>query len=277
MILWLVLTLVVALSLFCIGNRLARRLEPGLLSFLLVGTGVAAAVPGVVFASYYLKVLGEPIWLYEFRSLPFTELTAGGSGFFAGLLHGRYSDKPRFRRVAGRWFFPGVLLIGLLVPYVKPILRPARWDLFQDRWSDGVCLQTSESSCGPACAATLLKMLGMSATEKDLAREAFTSRSGTENWYLARAIRRRKMGVRFLLQTGTSQTWPFPSIAGVRLSSLGNSGHFITILGREGDKYIIGDPLEGRLTLSTSALESRYSFTGFFMLLAANARTGSEL
>src|SRR5512138_811223 len=141
MILWLVLTLVVALGLFSLGNRLARRLEPGLLSFLLVGTGVAAAVPGVVFAIYYLKVLGEPIWLYEFRSLPFIELTAGGSGFLAGLLHGWYSDIPRFRRVAGRWFFPGVLSIGLLVPYVKPVFRPARWDLFQDRWSDGVCLQ----------------------------------------------------------------------------------------------------------------------------------------
>jgi len=61
--------------------------------------------------------------------------------------------------------------------------------------------------------------------------------------------------------------WPIPSIAGVRLSSFGNSGHFTTILGQADDKLIIGDPLEGKLVLSKSALLEKYAFTGFFMQL----------
>jgi hypothetical protein len=112
-----------------------------------------------------------------------------------------------------------------------------------------------------------LRQLGKPATEKQLAQESFTSRSGTENWYLARALRRRGVQVRFRLEQDGNKPWPVPSIAGVRLPNSGGAGHFITILGRVGDKYIIGDPLEGRLVLSQPALEVDYTFTGFFMVL----------
>ncbi len=262
---WLIPTLLLAVLLFWSGVLLARRVSRGFAFCALIGVGLLASAPGVVFAVYYLRVLNEPIWLYELRSLPGSELVASAAGFLAGLLHGHYACEPRFGRIAGKWFFPGALVLGLLIPYAKPILRPPRWSQFQDRWSDGVCLQTSESSCGPACVATLLRKLGKPATEKEIAQESFTCRSGTENWYLARTLRRHGVNVEFVFVP--SQPWPIPSIAGVRLTSLGNSGHFITVLGREGDNYIIGDPLEGRLVLSKSALEANYAFTGFFMRL----------
>ena len=264
---WLIPTLVLALTLFGVGTLLAPRLESRLQFWLVAGAGVLASIPAIVFAIYYLRVFNEPLWLYQLRAWPCTELAAGGAGFLAGLLHGRYSTKPQFRRVAGRWFFPGALLLGLLMPYAKPILRPPRWGEFQDRWSEGVCLQTSESSCGPACASTLLRQLGKPATEKEIAQASFTSRSGTENWYLARTLRQRGIQVRFCLRRDPSMPWPIPSIAGVRLSSFGNSGHFISILGHADDKFIIGDPLEGKLVLSKSALLEKYTFTGFFMQL----------
>jgi predicted double-glycine peptidase len=262
---WLIPTLLLALALFKVGILAARRSARDVTYILFASFGLVASVPAVVFSVYYFRVLNEPIWLYEFRSLPCTELAASGAGFMAGLLHGRYAFAPRFSRLAGRWFFLGVLVLGLLIPYAKPILRPPQWSQFQDRWADGVCLQTSESSCGPACAATLLRQLGRSATEQEIAQESFTCRSGTENWYLARSLRRRGIKVKFLFSAG--QGWPIPSIAGVRLSNLENSGHFITMLGHEGDNYIIGDPLEGRLVLSQSTLESNYAFTGFFLQL----------
>lgn len=262
---WLIPTLLLALALFRVGVVIARRSGKGLSFFLFAACGLLASIPAIVFSIYYLRVLNEPIWLYELRSLQGSELAASGAGFLAGLLHGRYTSDPRFRRIAGQWFFLGALVLGLLIPYAKPILRPPRWGQFQDRWSDGVCLQTSESSCGPACAATLLRQLGKPTTEKEIAQESITCRTGTENWYLARTLRRRGVKVQFLFSP--SQPWPIPSIAGVRLSNLGNPGHFITILGQEGDNYIIGDPLEGKLVLSKSALEANYAFTGFFMRL----------
>ena len=49
---------------------------------------------------------------------------------------------------------------------------------------------------------------------------------------------------------------------GVRLGSI---GHFIPILGQQGERYIVGDPLRGRELLSREELEQRYDFTGFHM------------
>ena len=258
--------IIIPLILFIVGKSAGRRTEGFAFSSLCI-LGLVIAIPGIIFAAYYLKFLGEPIWLYQFRSAPFSELSAGGARFIAGLLHGKFSANERFSRVAGRWFFPGILAIGLLVPYLKPILRPPDWKQFQNRWSEDVCLQTSESSCGPACAATLLRRLGKTATEEQIARASFTSRNGTENWYLARTLRRHGVEVRFVFAADVNESWPFPAIAGVRMTGSGNIGHFITVLDRIGDKYVIGDPLEGRIVQTQSGLRDAYEFTGFFMVV----------
>jgi hypothetical protein len=259
-------TLVVALILFAVGMLAGRR--TGKLAFVALSLlGLGLAIPGTIFAAYYLKFLGEPIWLYQFRSVPFSEVSAGAGGFIAGCLHAKFSADERFRRIAGRWFFSGVLALGLLVPYLKPIVRPPNWKQFQDRWSEDVCLQTSESSCGPACAATLLRRLGKTSTEEQIARASFTSRNGTENWYLARTLRKHGVEVRFLFASDLNKPWPFPAIAGVRLPASGNTGHFIAVLDRIGDMYVIGDPLRGRLVQSQSELRETYHFTGFFMVV----------
>ena len=261
----LIPTVLVAGLLFVPGAWLGRRNPDRVHFYSMCGLGVILATPGAVFAAYYLKVFGEPIWLYQFRSIPFTEVTAGGSGFLAGLLHGRYSSNEQFRRIAGGWFFPGILILGLVVPYLKPVVRPPNWTQFQDRWAEGVCFQTSESSCGPACAATLVRRFGKTATEQEIAKASFTSRNGTENWYLARTLRGYGLQVGFTFEPDSNKPWPVPAIAGVRLPTAGNTGHFITVLDREGDKYIIGDPLAGRIVRSQSELHATYEFTGFLM------------
>ena len=51
-------------------------------------------------------------------------------------------------------------------------------------------------------------------------------------------------------------------MVGVRL---GNIGHFIPVLGREGERFVIGDPLKGKEVLTLEELEKRYEFTGFHM------------
>lgn len=262
----LVPILSIALVLFVVGIAASRRSRE--VHFLLLCIpGLIIALPGIIFAVYYLRFFREPLWLYEFRSEPLSELSAGGAGFLAGLLHGKFSEGTRFRRIAGRWFFPGILAIGLIIPYLKPLLRPPNWNQFQDRWSKDVCLQTSESSCGPACAATLLRRFGKTATEKEMAAASFTSRSGTENWYLARALRARGLQVQFTFEPDLNIPWPYPAIAGVRLPELGNTGHFVAILDRIGDRYVIGDPITGKSICTQSELRGTYDFTGFFMVV----------
>jgi hypothetical protein len=260
-------TLLLAFLLFGVGSLLGHRRGKGLFYILMLGLATLAALPGIAFTVYYFKLFPEYAWFYEFRSWPFTELTASGAGLIAGLLHARYSPKPQFLRIAGRWFFPGLLLLGLLVPYLKPLVLAPRWSQFQDRWADSVCLQSSESSCGPACAATLLAHFGKTATELELAKECHTCRTSTEAWFLARALRKRGMNVRFQIDKDLSKPWPFPAIAGVRLPQLGNAGHFITVLGRTNDSYIIGDPLDGKVLLRPSDASKDYLFTGFFIVV----------
>jgi hypothetical protein len=256
-------TLLIAIVLFAVGAKTAQRVnQRALLIFLVLGA--LAATPAVVFVAYYLKIFGEPIWLYEFRSLRFSELSAAGIGFVAGLIYEKLNASCNFRRYAGISVIPTVLILALIAPYLKPVFLRPRWDRFQDRWSDDICLQTSESSCGPACAATLLRLKNQRATERDIARASYTSKTGTENWYLARTLRNRGLDVRFLFLK-QNEPWPFPAIAGVRLPNSGNSGHFITVLGRESDNYVVGDPLVGKVVRSRSDLEKEYSFTGFFM------------
>src|SRR5260370_33026524 len=63
------------------------------------------------------------------------------------------------------------------------------------------CLQTTYSTCGPASSASLLQAFGQDASEQQLARESFTSKGGTEIWYLARAFRRRGFRTNFVIQS----------------------------------------------------------------------------
>jgi hypothetical protein len=260
-------TFIMAVIIFRLGMLAGSHKQSWMLQFLLYCTGIFAAFPGTIFAAYYFKVFGEPVWLYKFRSFPYTELTASGTGFLAGLLHEEFSSNVKFRRIAGRWFFPGLMVMGLSIPYAKPLVRRPNWNQFQDKWSDGVCLQSSEFSCGPACAATLLYSFGKPGNEEQIARSSYTSRSGTENWYLARTLRKCGLKVQFIYNSNTNEPWPFPAIAGVRVPSASNSGHFITLLDRVGDKYVIGDPLEGRTLQSKSELANSYEITGFFMVV----------
>jgi hypothetical protein len=70
---------------------------------------------------------------------------------------------------------------------------------------------------------------------------------------------------RFRITDDFDPDGPLPAIIGVRLRS--GSGHFIAVLGREGEAFVIGDPLDGRKTLPLERLRRRYTLTGFRLYL----------
>ena len=144
-------------------------------------------------------------------------------------------------------------------------LRPD-WSKFENRWVNDVCLQSSESSCGPAAAATLLRHFGKTATELEIAQESFTTRRGTENWYLLRSIRRQGLSVDYAVVAPGLENVLLPSIAGVRMNFAQDTGHFITLLARDGERLVVGDPLNGREVLTREELHERYTFTGFYLI-----------
>jgi hypothetical protein len=245
--------------LFWAGTSSRRRLiSPAARWFLLIAA-LMIALPGSLMVLYYTHLLDNAKWFYDFRTLRYSEISICGLGFVTGFLYS-WAEPESFGEKL-------VWLVGLFVvvciPFIKPILDPIALDKLQDHCPDRVCRQTTFSTCGPASSASLLLALGQQASEKEIARDSLTSKGGTEIWYLARAFRRRGFKTHFALQPSNQISPPSHSIAGVLLR--GGQGHFIAILSNNGDSVDIVDPMKGRFTVSTGALNGLYHFTGFFM------------
>ncbi len=262
-------TLVGALVLFLLGYQVARVVRSPAATLTWLFLGAVAAVPCLLFVVCYAHLFDNAAWFYSFRAASYSELTASGIGLIAGLAAGLSRRGLAARSSPGQRLFAravGTLCLGLLfVPYAKPVIAPITRPL-RDEWSQGVSLQSSPSTCGPSSAATLLRQFNILVSERDLARECFSYRGGTENWFVARALRRHGLESHYLISSPEPPDLPFPSMAGVQMGGARTGGHFITVLGRQGDRTIIGDPLVGRLVLSPQQLRSRYYFTGFFLI-----------
>ncbi len=213
------------------------------------------AVPGASFALYYSHLFPETDWYYEFRSWRGTEFLV----LFLGLAGGAWATLlSRFLRIAP---LLGTLVLAF-VPFIKPFVGPLALDSMSNRWQENVCLQSTQSTCGLASVATVLRNYEIDSTEKEIARVCHTYAGGTESWYLARYVRSTGCSARFHMTSGIQRDIPLPAVAGVRI---GNIGHFIPILSNSGDEWIIGDPLRGRESLSHAQLMDRYEFTGFYL------------
>ena len=68
----------------------------------------------------------------------------------------------------------------------------------------------------------MLRLYGIDATEREVALECYTYVSGTENWYLARALRKRGLKVVFIFADPPFQALPIPSIAGINMGQAAN-------------------------------------------------------
>jgi hypothetical protein len=254
-----------AALLFWIGSGIEKTLNsrPQRLAFIVIAT--ALALPGLLFAAYYTKLLGEPIWLYRFRAAPGTELTAAGVGLLAGFAHQARHKHALLRKQLRSLTIPAILAVIISAPYLKPLIRPVKQSQLTEQWRDGVCLQSTPSTCGPASAATIVKSLGKTVTEAELARESLTYAGGTENWYLVRALRQRGFHVEFQPTLPDAPEFPTPAIAGVKLPQ--GTGHFIALLSQADSNYVGSDPLTGRFTATLAELKMNYQFTGFFLVI----------
>lgn len=142
------LALIAALAAFSLTYRTARNRSWKLRAGWLVAMAVLS-FPACLMALYYLHVLPEWSWFYTFRSWAGSEFCVvplgAASALFATLL-------PRMLLVLPLSGFLG----SSLVPYLKPVLGPIHEEDFADHWEDGVCRQSTFSTCGPASLATIL-------------------------------------------------------------------------------------------------------------------------
>lgn len=251
---------------FLLRKRIVR--PPGTL-FLLIASALFA-IPGVLMVIYYLHLFDNAVWFYKFRAMPFSELSTSGLGFMAGVFHSSDARDSCFRRLSA----PVALFVFLMIPFVKPIISCVDFSQFKNHWVGDVCLQTTPSTCGPASAASILKSFGQNVSEEELAKESFTYTGGTENWYLARALRRRGFDVQIVSSPETREPIPVRAIAGVTLRN--GAGHFIAVLAETPTDYVFGDPLKGKVVIAKDVARNQYHFTGFFMVIQLKATSSAR-
>lgn len=219
-------------------------------------TSALLCLPGAWFVLYYLHWLPEPPLLYELRALRFGEFFLALFGAAAGVWRSCLPQplKP-FPTAAG--------IFLLAIPFLKPVFGAHDLSTLSDRWQGDTCLQSSPVTCGPACAASLLRHFGdRQATERELARDAWTSNSGTEAWHLARALRRRGCATRFIAPDGLPDPVHLPGILG---TGRARAGHFIVLLSITPDEIDFMDPLRGRARMSRADFLRWIEFQPLFL------------
>jgi ABC-type bacteriocin/lantibiotic exporter with double-glycine peptidase domain len=124
--------------------------------------------------------------------LPFASLIVLGNwflpvmGFLAGIV---------WRRVPGGVWRKSISVVALGVSGGYATLAPllGRAPDCRDNWEHGVCVQTTNKTCTPACAATLLSWHGIPAREQEMAELCLT-RDGTTWQGLYRGLKLKTVG-----------------------------------------------------------------------------------
>jgi hypothetical protein len=249
---WFVTNFVLYAVLYFLARQWSSRVR--FVSWLIIAILSAILfLPAVLYSFYYLHFFDGWCYFYQFRSHSVSNLYPSTLGWVAGLLYS-ISDRTCLKK-----YLYIVFIFFVLCPYLKIILTPLDSSTLQDRWNDGVCLQTSESTCGPASVATILtNAFNDRVTEQIVAASSYSTKTGTEIWYLAQYLRSKG----YLVAFHTHSNGPYDcSVAGV---NYGGFGHFVAVIDCQAGNCRIADPMYGNL----SPKQVQYlPSTGFFMVI----------
>ena len=225
-------------------------------------------------------IVGFSVWLLDSRLilqlLPFQATIVYGNFLIplAAILVGILWNFPK-RPIWRRSIFS---LPILLVAYGYNLNQMmAQTPYCGDKWHTGVCLQTRQSSCSAAAAATLLRPYGIDTNEKEMAQLCLTSEKGTYLHGLYRGLKIKTKNLPIQIQTGSAdidflrKKNDLPLIISVKLTEqmsewdpryardLGwivGVDHTVVIFGFASKNRIdIGDPGAGREVWDLQALQ----------------------
>lgn len=139
---------------------------------------------------------------------------------------------------------------------------------------DGICIQTTGFTCGPAAAVTVLHQLGIDAQESELAiySKCTAQKGGTTNELLVSAVKKlygsKGIECSYLSFDSINQLKDkCPLIAIISLSPV--VSHYTVVLEVTEDKVIIGDPIGGKKEWSYEDFQKRCSTTAIILKRAS--------
>lgn len=250
----------VSAALFFAGLRLSKRFPKRV-------SAAIAALAVAVLSLYALWLNDNPILT---RLLPTANVLVWGNlqlpamALLAGIAWGSLRG-PRWQRL--------VLVVPLVSIGIWRTLDPlvgSPAPIGTDRWTHGVCRQSSTSSCSAAAAATLLIAHGIPASEAEMIRLCLTHTNGTSTLGLYRGLKLKCAGTPWTVRAGNPtidalRHWPLPAIVTLKLPgstpsvlAIGNR-HSVVLFGLAPDGNVdIGDPFAGRQTWTSAEFAAAY-------------------
>jgi hypothetical protein len=165
----------------------------------------------------------------------------------------------------------GLMFVVVCVTSVWPFLAPAFNQSYLAGLTtrvgrDGICLQNTGYTCGPAAAVTALRKLGFKADEGEIAILAHTSSAtGTPPDILAQTLQERygKDGLLSeyrVFKNVAELRDVVPFLAVIKFNIM--LDHYVTVLDVNNDEVTVGDPLLGLTKLSDAEFEDKWRFVG---------------
>lgn len=246
-----------------------------------------AILMGMIGLGFWLgwSYFGRLVWAETIQSssvLCWSNMTPIALGFAGGLVGHTRGLRRGFRPIAVAVFM--ALAIGFVAtPIARPLFFPLDLPV-RSQWKNNVCMQSHESSCAPAAAATLFRHYDIASSETLLAQVCLSSRLGTaplglyrglksiagEHGYIAKVAERdpSKWIAEGRLPLVAVVQFPIGGGSAVKNRFLGNrfAGHAVTVMGRtDGGRWLIGDPAVGKISWSDAELRSRFTGEAIFL------------
>jgi hypothetical protein len=157
--------------------------------------------------------------------------------------------------------FVGLLLLIQVGQNAWVFTTPGCYKESNGEWVDGVCLQSTNYTCGAASAAVVLRAHGVAdAVEHECARLSHTVPGrGVTDLGAARALRMKLPGRRVTLRVSTVEQlkdFNLPCLGSLKFSFWFD--HMVAVLAVDERGYWIGDPLKGRVLMSADELKKRW-------------------
>ncbi len=224
---------------------------------------VAYTVPLSVVA-----IIAVPRWLPQAELIrPFKWIVAGRTEFAVMALVCTLLLTAPLSRLPQRRNRRAVVLLMILItgyhcvlPFLMPAIEYSRLAALEttlDR--DGVCLQSTQFSCGPAAAVTVLRSLGVPAEEGDVAIWSHTTRfTGAPMDSLCNAMR-NNYGVESRLihcRDVSELRGKGPFVAVVKFNLV--CDHYVAVLSVTETLVTVGDPLLGLRTCTPEEFEKEW-------------------
>ena len=168
------------------------------------------------------------------------------------------------------------ILMGVIVffmsiwPFLAPVFDRNQLSHLKTRMDgDGICLQETDYTCGPASAVTALRKLGLPAEEGEIAILSCTSfLEGTPTDMLADALQKEYARDGLIVDCRAFKNISELKQAGLTLAVVKYNlmvDHWVTVLEVTDSQVVIGDPLGGLERISYEEFEKKWRFVGIVL------------